>query len=908
MTSATTIGRKATSRSGSFTPLRRTRSPSIPTTVAEALEPRQLFAAFVVSNTNLLGDGSLVKAIQDLNLSADATNEITFNFPTTGVTTFLAPGLPEIKRTVNIVGLTDALGNPLIELNGTLAGGLSSGLIFNRSILADDNRSSVSGLIINRFPGDGIAVFGDGKLDIYNCRIGTDAAGNVDLGNGGNGIFVFAPEVSIGQPPPILSPGANSGYLTLVSGNARGIAVLGSAAHDVQITRCRIGTNLAGTAALGNDNDGITVGEGAENVVISSNLISGNANNAVTIGTTSEDTTRFVTVGRNLIGTNAAGTATLGNGQTGVNVLGARLVDIGAPDGLLPIGASLPGEDGLTRLPQGGNLISASKAAAGVAVAGNLDGQVRVRANLIGTDISGTQDFGNAGAGVFVGGVGNTVGGFTPADRNIISGNGFDGVVIEENAFLTQNNRVIGNYIGTDITGTQPLGNDGDGVLLSIGNNNSVGGTEPGAGNVIAFNLAKGEDGHGVNVLGTTSNGNFILGNSIFGNAQLGINLNNDNTPTPNDPLDADPFDGNTGPNGLQNFPVINSAVASAAGVAVQGVLDSQANKTYRVELFASREADPSGFGEGETFLGFVNVTTDAAGHAEFNTTTATAVPAGRVITATATDTAQNNTSEFSAGVTAQPSISDPPPADLSVQLTANLPAQAIGNQKSKVKATVIVTNVGVQDIAGSFTVQVFFVPTGSPIGPDSPDGTAVKTLRLRQGRTARVKVKIPFFPAVMGELSQNSRTLLARVTDPVGGTSDSPTGPATLIAEPFVNLVPTITSSPSGNLAFPQQRAAAVLENQGNVAFEGDTILRLLVSTDLTRDPADTHVADIPLTVKLKPDASKRLNLRFELPNSIAGGPEQYLVAWIDPDDQIPEGDENDNTFVSTVLFALLA
>src|SRR5205814_1877792 len=83
--------------------------------------------------------------------------------------------------------------------------------------------------------------------------------------------------------------------------------------------------------------------------------------------------------------------------------------------------------------------------------------------NLIGTDVSGTVDLGNGGAGVSIGGrtPRNRIGGTSPADRNVISGNNGDGILIHggESSY-----RVQGNFIGTDRSGTKDLGNSGDGV------------------------------------------------------------------------------------------------------------------------------------------------------------------------------------------------------------------------------------------------------------------------------------------------------------------------------------------------------------------------------------------------------------------------------------------------------------
>ncbi|MEW5994064.1 MAG: hypothetical protein AB1744_06675, partial [Candidatus Zixiibacteriota bacterium] len=132
---------------------------------------------------------------------------------------------------------------------------------------------------------------------------------------------------------------------------------------------------------------------------------------------------------------------------------------------------------------------------------------------------------------------------------------------------------------------------------------------------------------------------NLITKNSIYDNDSLGIDLQN-NYVTANDGA-ADP---DTGPNQEMNFPVITSASYSAGSTTITGTLPTPAPNTATVEVFQAR-LDPSGYGEGERYLG--SAIPDAAGN--WGLTDATLVP-GDSVTATATD-AGNNTSEFSATV-----------------------------------------------------------------------------------------------------------------------------------------------------------------------------------------------------------------------------------------------------------------
>jgi CSLREA domain-containing protein len=280
-----------------------------------------------------------------------------------------------------------------------------------------------------------------------------------------------------------------------------------------------------------------------------------------------------------------------------------------------------------------------------------------VEGNFIGTDASGTVALSGASDGIDIDGSFNRIGG-SAARGNLISGHILDGVLISSGT----GNTVSGNLIGTDASGVAPLGND-NGVTIYDGSQNVVGSSlsppDPLflSGNRIAFNR---ENGVLIGGFGATPLQNSILSNSIFSNGQLGINLTavdidfshpNGDGVTLNDPCDID-----TGPNNLQNYPVLASATVlkpnkprSKAETDIQGTLNSAPNTTYRIQLFASSSCDPSGYGEGETFLTDVFVTTDDSCNASFSASVPVAdAPRGYFITATATDPA-GNTSEFSA-------------------------------------------------------------------------------------------------------------------------------------------------------------------------------------------------------------------------------------------------------------------
>ncbi len=262
--------------------------------------------------------------------------------------------------------------------------------------------------------------------------------------------------------------------------------------------------------------------------------------------------------------------------------------------------------------------------------------------SYIGTDVTGSAAAPNK-IGVVLRGTGNTIGG-PGADGNLVSGNTNQGIMVTIGGTSTQ---IVGNLVGTDASGSNPLPN-GRGIDLNSADNSSVGGTDPSFANTVAYNTS-----YGVAVTGS-SEGNSILGNAIHSNGGLGIDLNNDGV------TGNDVGDGDTGQNDFMNFPVITSAVESGGNVTVTFDLDVPAG-THRVEFFDNAVADSSGYGEGDIFLGSVDV---SAG-----TGLTHVVPGGSgdIITATATESLgggnYGSTSEFSASFTATASAHSEPMA-----------------------------------------------------------------------------------------------------------------------------------------------------------------------------------------------------------------------------------------------------
>ena len=312
-----------------------------------------------------------------------------------------------------------------------------------------------------------------------------------------------------------------------------------------------------------------------------------------------------------------------------------------------------------------------------------------VRGNFIGTDAAGTSARTNRIYGVIVrgGASGNQIGGPEPAERNLISGNtgnaGDNGTGVGVGTGSNEN-VVRGNTIGTARDGTTPLPNargviilsgafgnavsdnlvaenSGDGVLIqqsgsdgnTIEGNDILSNAGPGVaisgdmvdgpeGNQISGNTIASNGGDGVTIFGGTPapRRNSILGNTIQTNGGLGIDLG------PNGVTANDSGDGDAGENDLQNFPVIETAQDVEGGLDLAGELSSANAATYTLEFFANVACDPSGNGEGQTFLGSRSLTTNSDGQASF-AFSFEGSQSGAFITATATD-AVGNTSEYS--------------------------------------------------------------------------------------------------------------------------------------------------------------------------------------------------------------------------------------------------------------------
>jgi len=270
-----------------------------------------------------------------------------------------------------------------------------------------------------------------------------------------------------------------------------------------------------------------------------------------------------------------------------------------------------------------------------------------VAGNFIGTNAAGTADLGNGLDGILIqlGAAHNTVGlvfnGMSQpvVARNVISGNDRCGLFLWTGA---TNNFIGYNLIGLAPNGITALANSSHGVFV----------TQNAVDNIFVVNRIAHNGGDGVLIgsdpavgfLIPAGSGNVLSGNLIFNNHGQGIDLGPNDGPTPNDPNDTD-----TGPNGLQNTPIITSAFLSGNSLVITGFINTEANKDILIEFYSNTSG-----GQGQTLVG-VQVVSMGPDNTAFFTITLTVPPSvlkGHKLTAIAIDITNQNTSEFSIPMT----------------------------------------------------------------------------------------------------------------------------------------------------------------------------------------------------------------------------------------------------------------
>jgi hypothetical protein len=577
----------------------------------------------------------------------------------------------------NVIGL-GANGTQLIKsADMKKQGNLQYGVVIENNAANETIGGTAAGagnvIAGNELTGIYFLYAGPGNLMEGNL-VGTDASGDSGLGNLDAGIkFEHSPQNIVGGDMPASR--------NVISGNPNaGIAVWWSDSIKELVEGNYIGTTPDGMNALANG-VGITIEDGSNNTVGgtvagSGNVISGNSSQGIRI-LAANSTPQAVygtanVVEANFIGTDKNGTSKLGNTTDGIwigalssnntiggtgtagNVISANgekgvRVDTGATENLVAgnvIGGDVNGttplgnhEDGIALIGVTGNTVGIPGAGntlignswKGVRIDGGSSNNV-VQANLIGTNLQNSTTLGNREDGIYLAdSINNTIGGATNSTSNVIANSAGAGIIIAVVApgANASGNTIASNDIGTDLSDTASLGNKGDGIRLGPGVTSTT----------VESNSILNNGGAGVTVLDATG-GNTVRFNQIDDNGGLGIDIDGDGIPS-----------SSNGPGPPTNYPVL-TAVLAGSQTYVTGSMTGKAGATYNLDFYASAASDPSGYGEGDEFLGTTPVTMNASGTASFSTLVDADFSPGSYVTATATD-AQGNTSEFSAAVPA---------------------------------------------------------------------------------------------------------------------------------------------------------------------------------------------------------------------------------------------------------------
>ncbi|MBA4742981.1 MAG: hypothetical protein H2060_09795 [Azoarcus sp.] len=727
------------------------------------------FASFDVTEQAQIDEStSLIRDTIEFNIAGGGTAQ-TINF---------GSSLPQISVPVFIDGTTQlgaAATTPGIVINGGNA--ISTAF----EIGGAGGGSEIRGLVIGGFTDRAIFLNITVGNVIAGNHLGVDLAGTASFANGDGSVTDAGVRVNGGNNNTI--GGITAADRNIISGNNQTGIFITSSGQGVRVIGNFIGTDVTGTVALPNLGEGMRIDASPTNNTVGGttpgerNIISGNTTDGIIV----RGDDNIIT--GNYIGTDVTGSVALPNGTNGLH-FGERTSD----------GNTVGGVNATPGVLNVGNLISGNTMA-GIKVQGASSAQPPnvIRGNFIGTNAAGTSAIPNA-VGISVeddpddsiqSGTLNTIGGVntTPGSLdagNLISGNTGPGVRLGP---LTRANTLHGNFIGTQIDGTSALANGTAGIELQTSSDqNTIGSVAPGGGNLIAFN-----SGPGVLLTGAGTERNDIVGNSIHSNSGLGIDLGGDGV-TPNDAGDVD-----TNPNQLQNFPVLISG-----GTAVVGSLDSMANMDYRIDAYANTATDASGNGEGEVYLGSGMVTTDGAGHVDFDLPVASNLIPGKLwISVTATDE-NGNTSEFSVPA----DCSEVPAPTFTITSQTDDTATAVAKDFCEGLVSVVLeggssNNVSFNLVSGTpnqshwnfeVTLDDIFAP-----------GTAVLTATDGNGSAVQQTINLtgtcnPALPPVINITAQTASTISGTVQDDCNGLQSLVLGPDS------ENAILTITSGVPGD------------------------------------------------------------------------------------------------------------
>ncbi|MDO9237872.1 MAG: DUF4347 domain-containing protein, partial [Aquabacterium sp.] len=578
------------------------------------------------------GKVSLREAMIAANTTA-GTDTISFNISSGTAGTGNDTGAYVITTVSALPTIAGAVVIDASTQSGYVAGGLHTVVLdgndaaaFGFDLNNASDGSTIRGFVIRNFTGYGIYVeSGSDNQTIVGNNIGSFYADGsnkgVGFGNASYGIVTYGANTVIG--------GATAADRNVISGNPAGSNIyMATGADGTVIKGNYIGLNAAGTSVFSSTNPqwGVMIETNSSNITIGGtasgegNIISGHTHEGIWVTTTGT-----VTIQGNYIGTDATGTVDLGNTRYGIYV---------DDSGTTTIGGTATGA---------GNLISGNDLGGVIA----FNTSITVQGNIIGLNASGTAKLANTGAGIDIRtSSASTIGGNSTAARNVISGNTTYGIDVESSP--TGGHIIKGNYIGVGSDGTTLLGNTSAGVYINA-YYVKVGGKTLGDGNIIA-----GNGGAGIAVVGGTDS--LFYRNSIYSNTGLGIDISNDGVSV------NDVNDGDVGPNWTNNYPVITSVVTNGTSTTITGSFDwYQGGDTVYIELFSSTSKDASGYGEGKTYLGAVQVTTATTTADAAFSLTVTGVTVGDWITGVANcETSFLGASEFGMAVQAVAPASSP--------------------------------------------------------------------------------------------------------------------------------------------------------------------------------------------------------------------------------------------------------
>jgi hypothetical protein len=515
-------------------------------------------------------------------------------------------------RRIPLVFLAFMTASSLVAATFTVTSTSDSGAGSLRQAVTDANGGPGPHTIVFNILGSGVQTIAlSSSLPMSTAAGGLTVDGTTQPGYAGTPLIAVTCANTNVFPFNFTSPGT---VLALSIGGCGAGVLAGSGDGPITVKSSYLGVGPDGTTPVPN-NSGISLSHVTFTIggaPADRNIISGNTSYGIFIGSFTGGT-----IQNNYVGTDVTGMVARPND------IGIRLLGGSGTTGVL-IGG-----------PGGANLISGNLVN-GILVEAATD--VTIQANLIGTDVTGTAAIGNGSAGIKGGGPGLVIGGTGAGEGNLVSANGF-GMDLFADGMTVQ-----GNAVGVDDSGIAPLPNEADGIKLGGPGiaANVIGAAAPGGpgANHIAYNL-----GSGIAVFGGSLD--TIRGNSIHDNGSIGIDLNG-NGPTANDALDGD-----TGPNTLQNFPIIQSVEhlgpQGSGSTRIVGKLHSVPSTSFDLDFYSNPACSnfPRELLEGQTYLGSSQVTTDGSGNASIDETLPVVTEAGARISATATDP-DGNTSEFS--------------------------------------------------------------------------------------------------------------------------------------------------------------------------------------------------------------------------------------------------------------------